>query len=143
MYTTLLTVHSVVRWLVVLAGLATVVEAFRNPLARRPGLMFVVMIDTQALIGLTLYFFLSPITQAAMQHMDAAMTNHVTRFWAIEHPFGMLLALAFVHVGRVAAKAAAPSPATRRRAAIFFALALAVVLFSIPWPFLSYGRPLL
>jgi hypothetical protein len=70
------------------------------------------------------------------------MKNSGLRFWAVEHVFGMLIGVALAHIGRVRAR---KTDSLRRHkvAAIFFGLALAVILASIPWPGTPNGRPLL
>jgi hypothetical protein len=162
MYSACLTAHSLLRWAVILSGLVAAVRAWqaaspRNATGRtaagetpRPpalpspwGAIFTVLFDVQVLLGLILYLFLSPVTTAAMHRMGVVMSNDVLRFWTIEHPVGMLAALALAHIGRATARRAPQDPRQRRRAAIYFTLAILIVVLSAPWPFLPYGRPLL
>ena len=73
MYVVLLTLHSLIRWVVVLAALVALVRAIGglagrqawSALDRRLGVIFTSAMDTQLLIGLLLYFFFSPITTRA------------------------------------------------------------------------------
>jgi hypothetical protein len=149
MYPAALIVHSWLRWAVVLAGVYAFVLAASGTSGRkewrpaddRAGFWFVMATDLQALIGLVLYFFLSPITTQALHGFSAAMKNPALRFWAVEHAFGMLIGLALVHVGRVRTRNAS-SLRRHRVAATFYGLALLVMLASIPWPGMPYGRPL-
>ena len=90
-------------------------------------MLFTMVFDLQFLIGLFLYFVASPITKAALQHMDAAMRTATLRFWAVEHPTAMLVALAFAHVGRARIRRA-PEAKKGRIALIFFAITLLVIL---------------
>jgi len=57
-------------------------------------------LDLQMLIGLILYFALSPITGEGIRHIGTAMGNAGLRFWTVEHPFGMVIGLALAHIGR-------------------------------------------
>ena len=148
-YAVLLTTHSILRWLVIAAGLAAAVRAWRRASSSDVATslsiearVFTVLFDLQVLIGLLLYFLLSPTTTAALPRFGSAMSNAVVRFWIIEHPFGMIVGLALAHIGRVKWRRAR-IPGARRRAAIYFSLAVLVVIVSVPWPFLPYGRPLL
>jgi hypothetical protein len=75
--------------------------------------------------------------------MGAAMSNDLARFWTIEHPFGMAVALTLAHIGRVRSRQAIVDARRARRAAVYFTLAILVIILSIPWPGLPYGRPLL
>ena len=146
-YLTILAVHSWVRWLVLISGVLAVARALRagrgawSAADDRAGFWFVMLLDLQVVIGLLLYTWLSPITHEAFASMGAAMKSSSLRFWAVEHVFGMVVALAFAHIGRVRIRKA--EPARRRKvAAIFFGLALLALLASIPWPGTPNGRPL-
>jgi hypothetical protein len=145
MYTALLTVHSYLRWLVLLTALVAIARALTGTARRRPwttaddavARWFGISLDIQMLIGLILYFFLSPFTMSAWSDIGAAMRDPTVRFIAIEHQSGMLIAVALVHVGRARSRTNQDARRRHRTALIFFALALAVMLISIPWP----GRP--
>jgi hypothetical protein len=75
--------------------------------------------------------------------MAATMRNAPLRFFAVEHPFGMLIGLALAHVGNAKIKKATEGAGKHKLAAIFFGLALVAILLSIPWPGTPGGRPLL
>ena len=151
MYLFTLALHSVLRWAVVIAGIAAAGRAIRGRTSGRAwtsaddraGRWFIIALDTQLLVGLLLYAVLSPLTGAAMSDMGAAMSDTALRYWAVEHVVGMLVALALAHVGRARVRDAASDRARHMVASLFFGLALLVVLVSIPWPGLSVGRPLL
>jgi hypothetical protein len=150
LYAVVLLVHSYLRWAVILAGLLAVGRAVSGASGRKPwtpaddraGFWFVTALDLQMLLGILLYGFLSPFTRQAFGDFGGAMRDSVQRFWAVEHLAGMLIGLALVHVGRVRTR---KTDSLRRHkvAAIFFGLALAVILLSIPWPGTPAGRPLL
>ena len=151
LYGIFLSLHSLIRWPVVIFALLAVVRAMAGWLGNRPwteldrksGLWFTIAMDTQVLIGLILYFFLSPITTTAMQNFGGAMSNASVRYFAVEHLVMMLIAVALAHVGSARAKKAATDQAKHRNAAIWFGLAIILVLAAIPWPFLEAGRPLI
>ena len=139
-YTTILIVHSWLRWAVLAAGLAA---AFRGGTDRNDtgGKWFTILLDVQFLLGLLLYFVLSPITGAAFEDFGAAMRVPQLRFFAVEHTLGMVLALTLAHIGRARVRKAAPER-RGRTALIFYGLALVIILASIPWPGMPAGRPL-
>ena len=149
MYDVLIVAHSWIRWAVLLLGLYAFARSASGRLTQRPltpvddatGRWFVISVDIQVLIGLLLYFFFSSYTMAAWRKMADAMADDVIRFWAVEHVVGMLAATAFVHVGRVRIRKATDSRRKHFAAAIFFGLALVLMLISIPWPFGSIDRP--
>ena len=92
----------------------------------------------QLLLGLILYFALSPITRLAMNDIGAAIANIDLRFFAFEHFLVMVLAVIFAHVGVATAKRAAEPEIKHRRSAIWFSLSLIAILLGMPW-----FRPLL
>jgi hypothetical protein len=145
MYTALLTVHSYLRWLVLVAALITIVRALTGMAQRRlwtpaddtTTRWFGISLDLQMLIGLILYFFLSPFTMSAWGDIGAAMGDATVRFIAIEHQFGMIIAVVLVNIGRARIRKSTDPARRHRMALIFFGLALVIMLISIPWP----GRP--
>lgn len=150
MYPLMLVVHSLLRWVVLAAGLVAFGRALAAMRGRRAwtagddraSQVFVGTLDLQLLIGLVLYFGLSPITRTAMQDFGAAMGNSMLRFWAVEHILGMVIAVALAHVGRVRVRKTTDPVRRHKLAAIFFGLALIAILATIPWPGMPAGRPL-
>jgi hypothetical protein len=147
MYPLLLTLHSWLRWIVVIVGVIAVARFALGWGGRRAwqgldGRLAVVLptlLDIQLLVGLLLYFFASPITAGALRNFGAAMGNAVTRFFAVEHLLLMVIALALAHVGGVLVKQRRADPARFRLATVLFGLAIVVILAAIPWPFVTAG----
>ena len=143
MYPVILTIHSFLRWMVILLGIWAVVSVLPSRLAAvsraaaLPGLLFSMVLDIQLLAGLLLYVVLSPITVAAMQDMAGTMKNGGWRYWTVEHPALMILAVASAHIGRPRGAGAAPG----KHAVIWYGLALLAILLATPWPFMPQGRP--
>ena len=149
MYSAFITIHSLLRWIVLLAGLAAVGRGVSGwsgrpwlPADRLTGRVFVGVLDLQFVIGLVLYVVLSPIVGAAMSNVGAAMRDSILRFFLVEHAAGMLVAVALAHVGNAKIKKAADDASRHRTAAVFFGLSLFIILLSIPWPGMPAGRPL-
>jgi hypothetical protein len=151
MYGTVLIIHSLLRWAVLLTGVFAAARGISGWRSRRPwtlpderaGFWFLMTLDLQFLLGLLLYGVLSPITWAAFQDFGGAMRDSVARFWAVEHAFGMIAAIALAHIGRSRVHKTGNDGKRHKLAAIFFTLALILILASIPWPGLKHGRPLL
>jgi hypothetical protein len=148
MYAAALILHSWLRWIVIFAGLVAFARAVSGasgtkswtPSDDRAGFWFTMSLDLQVLIGLALYFFLSPFTAQAMRDFGGAMKDPQLRFWAVEHGFGMLIGVALAHIGRVRARKA-DSLRRHKVAAIFYGLSLLAVAVSIPWPGMPNARP--
>jgi hypothetical protein len=149
-YASALWLHSWLRWAVLLTGLVAWVRAIGGKTARRPwtpqdelwGLLLTVSVDLQFLVGLVLYFFLSPITRLGLRNFAAAMQINVARFFMIEHAIGMIAAIALVHIARVKIRKATDAERKHRLAMVLYGIALVLTIISIPWPGLPVARPL-
>lgn len=143
MYGIVLMIHSLLRWLVlvVLAGRAlrgvqaSVSGEVFGAIDKRLSLAGIVLVDTQVLLGLVLYFLASPKVAAGMADMGAAMKDPMLRFWTVEHPTAMVLAVVAAHVGHALGKRASTPAAAHRAGAVGAGLALLLVLAGIPWAF--------
>jgi cell division protein FtsW (lipid II flippase) len=149
LYSILLPIHSILRWIVLLTALYAIVRAFAGWLGKkdwlkadyRAGAWFTMAFDFQLLVGLLLYFAASPLVASALQNFGAAMQNAETRFFALDHVFLMVLALGISHGGRTLSRRAADPLVKHRWAALLYTLALLVLLAAIPWPFAAVARP--
>ena len=147
-YELALSLHSLLRWLVILFGVLVLLQGLvgmltggeLGPVGRRLGLVFLICLDLQVLIGIALHVFLSPTTKAYMQDFRGSMGVPDHRFWLVEHGLAMLAALIAVHVGRVLARRASSDRAEHLPRFLTTALALLLILWATPWPFLEEGR---
>ena len=140
--------HNLVRWAVLILGVIAAVRALAGwfgrrgwlPVDDRLGLFFTMSLDIQVLLGLLLYFVPSLITTANFSRLGDAMGNPSVRFFMVEHALLMLVAVVLAHIGRSRAKKA-PNPIARHRAAaIFYTLAIILVIAGIPWDRLNPFR---
>ncbi len=144
----LLTLHSIVRWLVLSGALAATglaFSAFRgqpwSPLHKRANLFYLIAFDLQFLLGVLLWLQ-SELVQRARTDMGAAMRDPQLRFFTIEHGTFALLALGAMHVAYATAKRAGTDLTKHRNAFLGFAASLALLLAAVPWPFRVVGRAL-
>jgi hypothetical protein len=148
MYSTVLLIHSWLRWLALVATIGAAFAAVRNQVAGptstadRWAMIAMMALDVQMLLGLILYLALSPFTAEAMKNFSAAMQNPQLRFWAVEHVTMMFGAVILAHVGRVLARKATSPGAKRMRLMICFGLAALLMIMGTPWPGMPNGRPL-
>jgi len=146
MYEFVLWFHNVMRWIVVLLAVFALLRSYMGWVGKKTwgkpdrlaGMMFSMGIDIQLLLGLLLYFILSPITTGAFKDLGAAMKISEIRFFTFEHIFFMILAVILAHLGSALSKKATVDVDKHKRAAIFFTLTILVILVGIPW-----SRPLL
>jgi hypothetical protein len=141
--------HSVLRWIVIIACVWALLRVWSGLFARAEwtrkdqmaGLIFTSLLNVQFVLGLILYAT-SPIIRTALTNFAAAMKDSTLRFFAVEHFAGMLLAIIIAQIGYSISKRATTDRARFLRAAIAYSLAALLILASIPWPFMKYGRPL-
>ncbi len=163
LYPIVVTVHSILRWLIVLAALFAIIRAATGISFKRgwmqmdsnAGMWYTSLLDLQVLVGILLYFFLSPTTKGILQNFGATTASPAGLFFGVEHVIGMLIAVVLAHVGRVMVRRIDLSKVQdskvrqnlsvqkHRRAALWTILSLLIILAAIPWPFLSYGKPLI
>jgi hypothetical protein len=147
-YTFLLNTHSLLRWLVILSCLWALICVWRGLLAkgswtgkdRIAGVIFTSILNVQFLLGLLL-LFTGPM-RAAFSSMSTTMKDPVMRFFAVEHPFMMLLAVIIAQAGFSLSKRAGADRAKFLRATICYTVSGVLILASIPWPFMKAARPL-
>jgi hypothetical protein len=148
---TLLLLHSLLRWVLLLLLLAAIVQSYSGMSSgrsfsggdRKLGLYLMISAHTTLLLGLVLWFF-GPfgLPLAIDNGMGVVMKNAVMRYWVVEHFTGMLIAIALITIGRGVAKKNIPDAAKFKRAFWLFLIALIIILATVPWPFRgAVGRP--
>lgn len=137
----LLVIHNLLRWLILLFGLWTVLNAISGLSSNkaytssdsRSNFFFMLSMDIQLLVGLALYY--SGQWFERLKHLGDNMKDPTLRFFTMEHEVMMILAWILVHVGRVMVKKA-PSPSAKfKRSLVFFGISLLLILIAMPWPF--------
>lgn len=150
MYEWFLFIHSWLRWVLALVLLATFVRScwgwkkkspFRSSDNVRKSIL-VGLAHLQLLLGLILYFGLSPLVQSALQDPQASMGMPVLRYWMLEHVMLMLVAVAAIQIGSVAVRKTNLPVRKHKRLAIWSGIAIVLILAGMPWPNRQYGRPL-
>ena len=141
MYEAIRMIHGLIRW-VVLVDIA-VLLAFTfigwmkagkwSPRERVLGLTVTILFDIQTLLGLIMYFFLSPVTTSAFSNMGAAMKNKEMRFFAVEHIVLMILALVCVHIAAVISRKTMEDTTKFKKVFLYTAVAFVLILAGNPW----------
>ncbi len=151
MYATLLTLHSIVRWLVLASLLYALFRAFRGWFGGRNFTAHdnsvrhntATIAHIQLMLGLVLYW-ISPVIQYFLDHFKVAVKNREIRFFGMEHSIMMLLAVVLITIGSMQAKRKTDETQKFKTMAIWFLAAFLVILSSIPWSFSPLvQRPLL
>jgi undecaprenyl pyrophosphate phosphatase UppP len=139
-YIPLLHLHSTLRYAVLILLIIAIAKALAGWLGRKEftkadnkiGVILLALTHTQLLLGIILYFF-SPTVEVALANMAEAMKDPNLRFWAVEHTVGMLIAVVCVTLGRILSKKATDPKFKHRRAAVWFSVAFAIIIYMIPW----------
>jgi hypothetical protein len=142
-----MTIHSLLRWAVIVLGILAILRygsgvitgAPRGAAAKLLGVLTVITLDLQLLVGLGLHLVVSPTTKLAMQDMGAAMKDDVQRFWVVEHGVLMILAAVVIHAGRIWARASKSDRSEDFRNGVTLAIGMALILLGTPWPFRADG----
>ena len=147
LYSVMVHAHSVGRWIVLLLLLFAIFNSLiagNRPFIKsdnRLGLLLTIFADLMLLVGIYLYF-VGPRGYKMFEQagsMGAVMKDATTRFYAVEHMAGMLIAIILIHIGKAQARKPIGDKAKHRRTMIFYFLALLIILVSIPWPFRAIG----
>jgi hypothetical protein len=148
-YTITLFLHSWNRWLILVAALFVLVFAAKGLSSKTAytasqkkwSLVFLSSLHLQLLVGILLYFVLSPLTAEAMSNFGAAMKDPVLRFWAVEHSFTNIVAIALAQTGSILVKRTPDSRSKHRRTLIWTGIALFLILSMIPMGMMGVSRP--
>lgn len=141
MYDILLFGHSWLRWLALVFFLIVIVTSLQGmsgdkEYTKGNKTMAASLMGTlhlQLLIGLLLYFFYSPITTTALDNMRIAMKVPAVRYWAVEHISMMVVAVIIAQIGSIRVKKSSLAKKKFKLQAIFYGLALILILSRIPW----------
>lgn len=132
--------HGTLRWVVLVLLILSIFKAFTGMSSGRGfsasdakrGLFTMISLHVQLLLGFILYFGKG---WSAMLGNADAMASTVMRFFSLEHMATMLLAVILGTLGHSLAKRASEDRSKFRRQALWFTVALVLILSSIPWPF--------
>lgn len=131
MYTGLLHLHNLLRWVIVVTLIWSLWNAYKGKNGKETLIM---MISAHITLLVGLYQWM--VGGLGMANMSA-MSNAAARFWAIEHPTMMITSIVFITLGHRSAKAGNTNKTKR-----WLIIALIVILLAMPWPFReAIGRP--
>tara|TARA_B110000091_G_scaffold131477_1_gene140900 strand:- start:1613 stop:2035 length:423 start_codon:yes stop_codon:yes gene_type:complete len=133
-------IHSYWAYLVLLILIVAVVNAIIGFTQKkqftdkdlRIGLFTLIVAHIQLLIGLG-WYFMSPWFKALKENSGEVMADKATRLLAVEHPIIMILAIALITIGWSKHKKKTTDIAKFKTFAIFYGIALLLILYRIPW----------
>ncbi|NAS13714.1 hypothetical protein [Poritiphilus flavus] len=142
MYQSLIIIHSVTRWLVLLSLVYAIYRAYRGYFKN---LTFskvdnsirhwtATFAHIQLMIGILLYTQ-SPIIKYFWNNLDAAISSLDTTFFGVIHLILMLTAIVVLTIGSAKAKRRSIDKEKFRIMLVWFSIALIIIFVAIPWPF--------
>lgn len=142
MYISLLALHSLVRWLVLSSLLFAIFRGYRGWLFNKPYLKFdnglrhitATIAHVQLVLGAWLYF-ISPLVAYFLHNFSNAVHERSVRFFGMEHATMMLIGITIITIGSIKAKRKKTDREKFKTMALWFTVALLIILSSVPWSF--------
>ncbi|MBX7204051.1 MAG: hypothetical protein K1X81_01375 [Bacteroidia bacterium] len=139
MYEIIINTHYTMRWIVLVMAVITLYQSWTGWMGNKPfsatdnkiGTFFVASLHLQLVLGLILYFT-SPAIQQALADFGGSMKNAEHRLRMMEHPLLAIIAVTLAQIGRIKSKKAATDLEKHKKAAIFFTIALLLILLRMP-----------
>lgn len=141
MYETILFLHSYWAYLVLLVLMVASVNAIVGYASDkeygatnfRIALFTLIVSHIQFIIGLVLYFVSPHFNKFSSLGMGGVMKDSISRLYLVEHPLIMLIAIVLITIGYSRHKSKRTSKPKFKLLAIFYTLALILMLSRIPW----------
>jgi hypothetical protein len=142
MYNTLLAIHSLMRWLVLISLVYAIYRSYIGWLSKKTfsksdnSLRHITatIAHIQLIAGVWLYF-ISPVIDYFLHNFMEAQKQREIRFFGMEHSLMMIVAIAIITIGSAKAKRKPSDQEKFKTVAIWYSLALLIILLSIPWKF--------
>lgn len=133
----LVDVHSILRYLVLFLIIALIAQSITGISAKKEfskangklALFTMVSFHIQFLFGIILYFTSSKVIFGTM-----TMKSTLLRFFALEHPLLMIIAIVLITVAYLKAKKR-NAPSSHRLLLIYGIIVFVLLMAGIPWPF--------
>ena len=131
MYTGLVHLHNLLRWVIVITLVWSLLNAFKGKNGKET-LIMMISSHVMLLIGLVQWFGGDwGLKQIKNSGMGEAMKNAAIRFFAVEHALMMIIAIVLITIGYRSAKAG------KANTKWFLLAALAIILIMMPGPWKS------
>jgi len=142
MYSTLLTLHSLIRWFVLASLLFAIFRTFGGLISKRSFSRFdnsvrhwtATIIHIQLIFGIWIYV-VSPVTDYFLHNFKDAVHQREIRFFGMEHSLMMLIAIVVITIGSAKTKRRQTDAEKFKTMAIWFTIGLLIILANIPWAF--------
>ncbi len=147
----MLALHSLLRWGILILLVVSIIKSFsawQNKKVftkgdRKLWLFTLIFAHTNLLVGLYLLLFgRFGIISTGLPEGVKLMKDRFFRFYWVEHPTGLILAIILITLGYGMSKKTVNDEIKFKKAFYFFLIALIFILATVPWPFREIvGRP--
>jgi cytochrome b561 len=142
MYSTILALHSLIRWFVLTGLLFAIFRAYNGWFSKKSFSSLdnavrhwtTTIAHIQLLFGLYLYF-ISPVIDYFLHNYKEAVHQREIRFFGMEHSLMMITAIIIITIGSAKTKRRQTDNEKFKTMAIWFTVGLLIILTSVPWPF--------
>ncbi len=152
MQTGLLHLHNLLRWIILVLLLLSIVKAYTGWTGKKTfsagdkKIWLFTMISAHTTLVLGLYQVLwgrYGFLSFSVPEGTSLMKDKFLRYFLVEHPIGMILAIVLITLGYGMAKKSVADEVKYKKAFYYFLFALIVLMATIPWPFREIvGRPI-
>jgi len=149
MYPIILATHSLTRWLILISLLYAIYRSYKGWISKKSFSkiddfslnLTVIIAYIQLVEGLWLYFT-SPIIHYFLHYFKEAVTQNEIRFFGMEHSLVMITGIVIIVIGAAKTKGKKTGIEKFKTMAVWFTIALLLILSSVPWAFSPYvSRP--
>jgi hypothetical protein len=145
MDTGLVHLHNLLRWVILILLVWSLFRAYTGWKSgsvfqqgdRKIWLITMIVSHLTGLLGIyqVLWGRIGWFKHPALAEGETVMSNKGLRFFLVEHPILMLLAIVFITMGYRLSKKPFTDKMKYTKATIYFLIALVAILVAIPWPF--------
>lgn len=128
--------HSGLRWILLFALIYAIFNAFSKKKNgtfeakdKMISLFAFIISHVQLLLGIVLYIM------EERWNGFSNMKNAYSRFFAVEHTLGMIIAIILITIGYSLSKKSTTDSKKFGKIGVYYLIALILILISIPWPF--------
>ena len=152
MQTGLLHLHNLLRWIILILLILSIYKSYIGMSSKKPfeasdkKIWLFTMIAAHITLLLGLYQWLLGrygILSYVKPEGISMMKDPYLRFFQMEHPVSMILAIVMITLGHGMAKKNVDDAVKYKKAFRYFLLALVLIIVAVPWPYRQLvGRPL-
>jgi hypothetical protein len=150
MQTGLVHLHNLLRWIILILLFVSIYKSYVGWTSKKQfaaadkkiWLFTMIASHITLLLGLYQWTFGSlGLFTGPNRSFGEVMKDPTTRFFQVEHPVSMIIAIVLITFAHGMAKKSFDDTTKYRKAFLFFLIALVLVLGAVPWPFREIGRP--